>query len=82
MAYTQKLVVPENIKLLPLPPYSPELNPTEHIWDYLREQKQFNNHIFESLDDVEAQLVIALNALNQESEKLKSMCQFSWIKLS
>lgn len=79
---TQKLVVPENIKLLPLPPYSPELNPTEHIWDYLREQKQFNNHIFESLDDVEAQLVIALNALNQESEKLKSMCQFSWIKLS
>ena len=76
------LVVPENIKLLPLPPYSPELNPTEHIWDYIREQKQFNNHIFESLDDVEAQLVIALNALNQESKKLKSMCQFSWIKLS
>ena len=32
--------------------------------------------------DVEAQLAIALNALNQESEKLKSMCQFSWIKLS
>ena len=54
---TQKLVVPENIKLLPLPPYSPELNLTEHIWDYIREQKQFNNHIFESLDDVEAQLV-------------------------
>jgi len=31
-----KLVVPDNIVLLPLPPYAPELNPTENIWEYLR----------------------------------------------
>ena len=31
-----KLAVPENIVLLKLPPYAPELNPTENIWEYLR----------------------------------------------
>jgi len=36
---TKKLVLPENISILPLPPYSPELNTTKHIWDYIREQK-------------------------------------------
>ena len=32
----KRLRVPDNITLLPLPPYSPELNPMENIWDYLR----------------------------------------------
>ena len=31
---TAKLIVPENITLLPLPPRSPELNPVENIWQY------------------------------------------------
>ena len=30
------LVVPDNISLLTLPPYAPELNPVENIWHYLR----------------------------------------------
>ncbi|MGL3709408.1 transposase [Leptospirillum ferriphilum] len=33
----QELKVPDNIRLLSLPPYSPELNPVEHLWDELRE---------------------------------------------
>jgi transposase len=32
----KKLVAPDNITLLSLPPYSPELNPMENVWDYLR----------------------------------------------
>jgi len=71
--------LPENIQLLQLPPYSPELNPTEHIWDYLREQKKFNNHTFSSIDAVEKQLSKSLKVLNGEQEILKSMCQFPWI---
>jgi transposase len=35
----RKLSVPDNIVLLPLPPYSPELNPMEKVWDYLRQNK-------------------------------------------
>jgi transposase len=31
-----RLVVPDNIVLLPLPPYAPELNSTENLWEYLR----------------------------------------------
>jgi hypothetical protein len=34
-----RLVVPGNITLLPLPPYAPELNPMENVWDYLRGNK-------------------------------------------
>ncbi len=33
------LVVPDNISLLKLPPYSPELNPIENVWQYLRQNK-------------------------------------------
>ena len=34
-----KLIVPENITLLSLPPYAPELNPMENVWQYLRQNK-------------------------------------------
>ena len=72
--------LPENIMILPLPPYSPELNPVEHIWDYIREQKEFNNYKFESLDLVDEKLGEALCDLHKEKEILKSMCNFSWIE--
>ena len=78
--HTSKNVkLPEKIQLLKLPPYSPELNPTEHIWDYIREQKKFNNHTFSTLDEVEKQLSKSLREINSELEILKSMCGFSWI---
>jgi DDE superfamily endonuclease len=35
----ERLQIPNNIALLPLPPYSPELNPMENVWDYLRQNK-------------------------------------------
>jgi len=72
--------LPENIQLLKLPPYSPELNPTEHIWDYIREQKKFNNYTFPTLDAVELQLSKSLQKINNEKELIKSMCYFSWMK--
>ena len=36
-----ELAVPDNIVLLHLPPYCPELNPMENVWDYLRSKKLF-----------------------------------------
>lgn len=74
------LQIPENIQLYSLPPYSPELNPVEHIWDYIREQKGFNNYTFESINKVEDKLCDTLSQLYNEKEILKSMCNFNWIK--
>ena len=45
------LVVPDNVTLLYLPPYSPELNPKENLWDEIRE-KIFKNYALKSMDAV------------------------------
>src|ERR1035437_7602721 len=60
------LVIPENIRLLALPPYAPELNPQEHVWDELRE-KEFPNRVFNHLDAVIQQLEVGLPRLEQFS---------------
>src|SRR3989304_4501811 len=46
---SKELEIPDNISLLPLPPYSPELNPAEQIWNILR-RDYFSNRVFDSLD--------------------------------
>ena len=45
------LVVPENIMLLPLPPRSPELNPVENVWQFLRDN-WLSNRVFTGYDEV------------------------------
>jgi len=45
----KRLHTPDNITLLALPPYSPELNPMENIWDYLRGNK-LSMRIWDSYD--------------------------------
>jgi hypothetical protein len=49
------LVLPGNISLLFLPPYSPELNPKENLWEEIRE-KIFKNYALKSIDAVRAKL--------------------------
>ena len=56
------LSLPNNLSLSFLPPYSPELNPAEHLWDCIREN-WFPNKKFNSLDAVEDTLVEALISL-------------------
>ena len=72
------LTVPENMRLEALPPYSPQLNPVEHIWDEIRE-KWFTNKIFNSLEAVEDCLVEALVALENDREFVTSTTGFDWI---
>jgi len=50
---TGKLVIPPNITLLPLPPRSPELNPVENIWQFMRDN-WLSNRIFKSEDEIVA----------------------------
>jgi transposase len=76
---TRKLQVPSNISLLHLPPASPELNPTENIWQYKR-QTYLSNRIFRDYDDVvEAS---AWNKLTAEQERIASIGTRSWTAIS
>lgn len=72
------LVVPENMRLLYLPPYSPELNPAEHLWKALREQC-FANEVFSSLEAVQAALVGGLSDMEADPKRTQSMTGFEWI---
>lgn len=72
------LVVPENIRLLRLPPYAPELNPQEHVWDELRE-KEFPNRVFSDLTSVMRQLEAGLPRLANNSFALRSLTAWPWI---
>jgi transposase len=75
------LVIPENIRLIPRPAYSPELNPVEHIWDELRE-KYFHNRIFPSLELLMDMLCQGLNALADDAECLRSLTGFPHLKVA
>lgn len=75
---SKELIVPENIQLLRLPSYSPELNPQEHIWDELRE-KEFPNRVFDHLDAVIRQLEYGLPRLASDHQGLRSLTAWPWI---
>jgi len=77
----KKLVIPENIRLINQPPYSPELNPVEHIWDDIRE-KYFHNRIFASLDALTENLCEALNALENDPERITSLTFFPHLRVA
>jgi hypothetical protein len=75
---SKALRIPQNMKLLPLPPYSPELNPVENVWEELRE-KHFHNRVFSSLGAVEEQLLHGLIHLESNPEITQSISAWPWI---
>jgi transposase len=72
------LVIPENIRLIWQPPYSPQCNPVENIWDEIRE-KWFPNLVFKSMQAVEDTLEEALLALENDNKRTQSIAGFQWI---
>lgn len=70
--------LPQNLRLHFLPPYSPELNPQEHVWHEVRE-KSFDNKVFGSLDALEDQLVLALHGLENDPDRVRSITAWDWI---
>ena len=76
---SKELEKPANIHLELLPPYSPELNAAEHLWDYIREQKGFNNHSFDSMEELDNHLEEILKHLHQEKSYIQSLCTFNWM---
>ncbi len=66
------LNIPENLSVLFLPPYSPELNPTENIWQFLR-QKYLSNRVFETWEAIVEACCDAWNRLTAEAGRIKSI---------
>ena len=59
---SDKLDIPDNITLMPLPPKSPELNPVENIWQFMRDN-WLSNRVFRSYDDILEHCCYAWNKL-------------------
>jgi transposase len=72
-----KLPVPDNITLLPLPPKSPELNPVENIWQFMRDN-WLSNRVFESYDDILDHCCFAWNKLIDMPWKIISIGTREW----
>ena len=75
---SKNLVVPKNMRLLRLPPYAPELNPQEHVWDELRE-KEFPKRVCFDMASVRAQLEAGLPRLAGDRKALRSLTAWPWI---
>ena len=70
-----KLVIPKNIKLVFIPPYSPELNPSEKIWWKMK--RAFTGKLHEALDGVSDFITDQVKALSKDI--VKSICGFEYI---
>ena len=73
---SKNLVCPENIQLLSIPPYTPEMNPIEQIWKQIRSMG-FRNEVFHSLADVVDRLCETICCLT--NEMVKSITGRDWI---
>ena len=72
---------PDNITLLCLPPYSPELNPAENIWEYLRQNK-LALRVYDSYEDIVDACCQAWSDLTGMPERLASITLRDWAIVS
>src|SRR3954468_13946841 len=73
------LAVPENLTLLPLPSYAPELNPVENVWEYLRQNK-LGHRVWEGYEAIVATCCEAWNWLAAAPDRLASITRREWAK--
>ena len=75
-----RLRIPDNISLLHLPPYSPELNPAENIWQFMR-QKHLSNRIYDTYDDIVDASCVIWNAKAAEPGRIRSIATRDWARV-
>ena len=76
---SKSLVVPANITLLALPPYSPELNPVEDLWHYLRSH-HWSNRWYADYEAIQDAAVEGWRAVCMDRERIKSICAVPYMK--
>ena len=78
--HTAKAVrVPENITIVPLPPYSPELNPVENLWHYLRSH-HWSNRIYADYDELRLAAIEAWQQSALDPAVIQSVCRTPYIE--
>jgi transposase len=76
-----RLVVPDNITLLPFPPYSPELNPMENVWEYLRANK-LCRLVWDSYEAILQACREAWNFLIEDPDRIRTIGTRDWACVS
>jgi transposase len=71
----------DNITLLPLPPYSPELNPVEQLWQQMK-QRFLSNTTFKNYDDIIERSCKAWNEILTEDDFIRNLCSRKWCVLT
>ena len=74
-----RLRVPKNVSLLHLPPYSPELNPVENVWQHLRANK-LSNSVFDTYDTIVDRCCAAWNWFTETPDRIRSVAAAPWTK--
>jgi len=74
---SSRLKVPDNIALLPLPPYAPELNPVENVWEYLR-ANHFSHQVWNGYTAIVDACCDGWNALMRLPDVLTSITRRDW----
>lgn len=74
-----KLRVPENITLLQLPPYSPELNPMENLWHYLKSH-YWSNRAYADYEELEEAAIDAWRVAVLDPELMQTVCNAPYVK--
>lgn len=68
--------LPDNIEIIYLPPYSPELNPVERLWQYIK-KSTIRNRVYESIEQLEDTICSFVASLARTD--LKSVCSCSYL---
>jgi transposase len=76
---TGKLDLPENISIVVLPAKSPELNPQENIWQFMRDN-WLSNRVFASYDDIVDHCCYAWNTLVDQPWRIMSIGRRQWAR--
>ena len=75
------LKVPDNISLLTIPPYTPELNPMENVWDYLR-GNILSHIVWDTYDAIVQACARAWNFLIEDPQRIRSIAHREWACVS
>lgn len=77
---SHELRIPKNVSLLSLPPRSPELNPMENLWHYLRSH-YWSNSVFKDYAALLEAATVAWRAVCALPEQIVSVCNYPYLRL-